>query len=101
MSVSTPLHFASVLVTPPAPVTNAFLTLETMVNYNCQLFPPAPSSQVLFTGVTLRYGGGGAVAVAWQAVVKHDECGQGVAIYEEGREVALKYNSSVEGGGGR
>ena len=39
--------------------------------------------------------------MAWQAEVKHDECGQGVAIYEEGSEVALKYNSSVEGGGGR
>ena len=45
ISVRTPLHFAFMTATPPAPVTNAFLTIETIVNYNCQLFPAPPSSQ--------------------------------------------------------
>jgi hypothetical protein len=95
ISVRTPLHFASMVATPPAPVTNAFLTIETIVNYNCQLFPAPPSTQVLFESVTLKDGDGNDVPLLWQPEVKHHECQQNVAVYDDGREVALMYNSSI------
>lgn len=124
ISVRTPLHFASLLVTPPAPVTNAFLTIETIVNYNCQLFPAPPSTQVLFNSLELLDIAGSSVPMAWQPQagafaafashitqhapftwflsslthcfqIKHHECQQDVAIYDDGARVALMYNSSI------
>lgn len=95
ITVLTPQHSSFMLATPPAPVTNAFLTIETIVNYNCQLFPAPPSTQVLFESVTLQDISGGDVALLWQPEVKHRECQQNVAIYDGGKEVALMYNSSI------
>ncbi len=95
ISVRTPQHFASLLADPPAPVTNAFLTIETLVNYNCQLFPAAPSSQVLFHSVLLRGSDGDSVPLLWQPELKHRECQQDVAVLDDGARVALLYNSSL------
>ena len=95
ISVRTPLHLASVLATTPAPVTNAFLTIETIVNYNCQLFPAPPSSQVLFQSVTVTDSDGNPVPLLWQPQIKHRECQQDVAVYDHGTQVALMYNSSL------
>ena len=95
ITVRTPLHSSFMLATPPAPVTNAFLSIETIVNYNCQLFPAPPSTQVLFESVTLHDSSGSDVPLLWQPEVKHHECEQNVAIYDGGREVALMYNSSI------
>jgi hypothetical protein len=95
ITVRTPLHSSSMLATPPAAVTNAFLTIETIVNYNCQLFPAPPSTQVLFESVVVQDSSGSDVALLWQPEVKHHECQQNVAIYDGGRQVALMYNSSL------
>jgi hypothetical protein len=95
ISVSSSLRSASVLVTPPAPVTNAFLTIETIVNYNCQLFPAPPSTQVLFSAITVLDAAGFDVPLQWQPEIKHRECDQDVALYDGGGRVALMYNSSI------
>jgi hypothetical protein len=95
ISVRSPLHFASILVAPPAPVTNAFLTIETIVNYNCQLFPAPPSSEILFESLELKDSDGSDVPLTWQPVINHHECAQNVTIYDYGRKVALMFNSSL------
>ncbi len=95
ISVHSALQSASLEVSPPAPVTNAFLTIETIVNYNCQLFPAPPSTQLLFSAVTLRDDAGRDVPLHWQPEVKHHECDQDVAVLDGGRQVALMYNSSL------
>ena len=76
-------------------VTNAFLTIETIVNYNCQLFPAPPSSQVLFQSVAVTDSDGNPVPLLWQPQIKHRECQQDVAVYDHGTQVALMYNSSL------
>ncbi len=95
VSVRTPQHVASLLADPPAAVTNAFLTIETLVNYNCQLFPALPSSQVLFHSLLLRDTDGASVPLLWQPELKHRECQQDVAVLDGGTRVALLYNSSL------
>mmetsp|Transcript_101279 Transcript_101279/g.285537 ORF Transcript_101279/g.285537 Transcript_101279/m.285537 type:complete len:322 (+) Transcript_101279:74-1039(+) len=68
----------------------AYLTLETMINYGCEAFPPSDS--LAFSGNALADEAGEKVSPVWQRKVDHTECSQGVSIGSDG-SVTITWDS--------
>eukprot|EP00929_Paragymnodinium_shiwhaense_P121204 TRINITY_DN93361_c0_g1_i1.p1 TRINITY_DN93361_c0_g1~~TRINITY_DN93361_c0_g1_i1.p1 ORF type:complete len:326 (-),score=47.09 TRINITY_DN93361_c0_g1_i1:345-1322(-) len=71
--------------------TAAYLTLETMVNYNCKAFPA--SGSIDFVNNVLKDLSGNAVTPQWKPVLKHHECHQGVRV--SGTDVTLSWDAEA------
>jgi hypothetical protein len=71
----------------------AYLTLEGMVIYNCQTYPSGGG--VSFTNIELKNDQGEQIkGTVWTPEIRHDECGQSVAVVSSD-QVELEWKNSL------
>lgn len=70
----------------------AYLTLEAMINYNCQTFPPGGA--VTFESNILKDRAGKRIYPSWQKLLRHTECKQQVEFGSDGA-VTIAWDSTL------